>query len=259
MGTRILSLAAEAEDLAIVAAVERADHPGLGKDAGTLLLGKTLGVPLTPRLEVEADCLVDFSHPSATVPRLAECRRTKTAIVVGTTGLDPGVERAAEEASREIPVLLSTNMSLGVHLLLALAEEAARRLGPEFDVEVIEVHHRQKKDSPSGTALTIARTLAQAMGVDLEKAAAHGRKGNVGPRPVSEIGIHAVRGGDVVGEHTVLFAGEGERIELVHKASSRDTFARGALRAARFLAGRPPGRYTMANVLSWNVNRHSGS
>ncbi len=226
VGRRIVDLARGAGDIEVVAEIGRSGS-----------------------LDRKVDCLIDFSVPAGTRRRIEECRRLGVPIVVGTTGLDADLRGAIDAAARETAVLVAANTSVGVNLLLRLVAEAARALGPGFDIEVIEGHHRAKRDSPSGTALEIVKALCAATGLDPTKDLVHGRSGDVGPRPASQIGVHAVRGGDIVGEHTVLFAGDGERVEIVHKASSRDTFARGALRAARFLAGKPPGRYTMAHVI----------
>ena len=209
-----------------------------------------------------ADVLVDFSAPAFTVQLLERYftarqleadrgRGTGTALVVGTTGLGPDAEGLLDLAARYVPVLTAANFSVGVNLLLALAERAAATLGREFDVEIVEAHHRRKEDAPSGTALALGKAVADGRGVELDEVRRDGRSGWPGARPAGEIGFHAVRGGDVIGEHHVLFLSDMERVELVHRASDRGLFAAGALRAARWVSGRPPGRYTMRDVLDF--------
>ena len=249
MGQRVIALIAAAPDMELVAAMDRADHPDMGKDAGLLARVAELGVPLSAGLTGEPDVAIDFSVPAATLTLARDCARLGVPLLIGTTGLPAEVRAEIEDkvASR-IPVLLAANMSLGVNLLLRLVEVAARAL-PGYDVEVIEAHHRRKKDAPSGTAKELANRLLKALGRD-EEALIYGREGIVGARTSEEIAVHAVRGGDIVGDHTVLFAGEGERIELTHRASNRDVFAQGALRAARFLVQQEPGLYSMEDVLA---------
>lgn len=196
-----------------------------------------------------SDVVIDFSGPAATGNVLAACRAMRRPLVLGTTGHDAAGRAAVESAAREIAIVFAANFSVGVNALFWLTRQAARILGPTFDLEIIEVHHRLKKDAPSGTARHLAEILAEARNLDYGADARHGREGLVGVRTAGEIGVHAVRGGDVVGEHTVLFADLGERVELVHRASSRETFAAGALRAAAWLAGRPPALYDMEDVL----------
>ena len=196
-----------------------------------------------------SDVVIDFSGPAATGDVLAACRAAHCPLVLGTTGHDAAGRAAVESAAREIPVVFAANFSVGVNALFWLTRQAARILGPTFDLEVIEVHHRLKKDAPSGTARRLAEILAEARGLEYGDDTRHGRAGLVGARTAGEIGVHAVRGGDVVGEHTVLFADVGERVELVHRASSRETFAAGALRAAGWLVGRAPALYDMEDVL----------
>ena len=193
--------------------------------------------------------VVDFSSPAFTRDLLAACRVARKSIVIGTTGHSPEERAEIMEAAKEIPIVFAANFSVGVNTLFWLTRQAARILGPGFDLEVVELHHRLKKDAPSGTARRLAEILAEVRDLTYEHDTRHGRHGLVGERASTEIGIHAVRGGDVVGEHTVLFAGGGERVELVHRASSRETFAVGALRAAAWLRGQPPGLYDMEDVL----------
>jgi 4-hydroxy-tetrahydrodipicolinate reductase len=196
-----------------------------------------------------ADVVIDVTTPAATMAVARLCSENPTPLVVGTTGHNQEQIEALRLVSKRCPVLLAPNFSLGVNLLFWMAETAAAKLGKDFDVEIVELHHRLKKDAPSGTAKRLAELIAAARQLTYEKNARHGREGLVGERPVDEIGVHAVRGGDIIGEHTVLFAGLGERIELTHRASSRETFARGAIQAARWIVGRSPGLYEMRDVL----------
>jgi 4-hydroxy-tetrahydrodipicolinate reductase len=244
MGRRVLELARGREDLVVRAAIDDPDSPIVGQTVG--------GVPVTGDLASglsHADVYIDFTTPSATEAAAHAAARVPVAAVVGTTGLGDTAERALGELAAVAPVLVAANFSLGVNLLLVLAETAARALGGEFDHEIVELHHRQKRDAPSGTALALARSLAAGRGQEWKQALRTAREGDVGPRPSGEIGVVAVRGGDVIGDHTVHFLGDNERLELSHRASSRDLFAAGALRAAAWLAGKPPGRYTMRDVL----------
>lgn len=195
------------------------------------------------------EVVIDFSGAPALVPLLGACRASGKPLVIGTTGHTAEQRATIQQAAGEIPIVFAANFSVGVNTLFWLTRQAAQILGPDFDLEIIEVHHRLKKDAPSGTARRLAEILAEARGLDYETDARHGREGIVGARGAREIGVHAVRGGDVVGEHTVVFADVGERVELVHKASSRETFALGALRSAAWLRGRPPGLYDMEDVL----------
>ncbi len=209
--------------------------------------GAASDLTLVEALE-QAAVVVDFTSPDGTRHFAKECAARGIALVVGTTGLDADGDRALTTAASKIAIVQSANMSLGVNLLARLVAEATRALGDRYDVELVELHHRAKKDAPSGTALLLANAVAHARGVVLEEYRRDGRKG-VSPREPGDIGLHALRGGDVVGDHTVHFLGPGERIELVHRASSRETFAHGALEAARWLASRAPGRYDMRHVL----------
>lgn len=251
MGRHVLELVLSSSDLHLVGTLESGRHPELGTDAGSLV-GRPTGVRLTADVRTAlngADVVVDFSAPGATAGVLRAAADGGTACVVGTTGLTPDAKLALDDAVRKVPVVAAPNMSAGVQVLGYLLREAIRLLGPGFDVEIIEAHHSQKVDAPSGTALRFAELAAQAMDVPLQEAVQNGRHGAAGPRARGEIGVHAVRGGDIVGDHTILLAGQGERIELVHRASSRMVFAAGALRAARWVVGKPPGRYSMADVL----------
>ena len=240
--------------LELVAAVDRAGAPLLGQDAGVAAgvpaLGVVLGADLAAGLAARPDVAVDFSSPSATAATAAQVAAAGVPWVVGTTGLGAAEQAAVAQAARKIPVVLSANMSLGVNLLYALVAQAARTLaGLRYDCEIVERHHRRKKDSPSGTALYLGEAAAQGFGWNLQDVAVDGRTGIPGERPEKEIGFHAVRGGDIVGDHTVLFAADGECIELSHRATSRDTLALGALRAAAWLPGRAPALYGMRDVL----------
>lgn len=195
------------------------------------------------------EVVIDFSSASAIEAILRNCCQTGTPLVIGTTGHTAAQRTLIGEAAKEIPIVFAANFSVGVNTLFWLTRQAAQILGPDFDLEIVEVHHRLKKDAPSGTARRLAEILAEARGLDCDADARYGREGIIGARGAREIGVHAVRGGDVVGEHTVLFADVGERVELTHRASSRETFALGALRAAAWLRGRPPGLYDMEDVL----------
>lgn len=253
MGKRIIALAAADPDVTVMGAIDKADHPCLGEDAGFQAGARSLGVPVTANLgEACRDCdvIVDFSYHEASLAHAATAARMKKPIVIGTTGMSKAEMRRIQDAAREVACLVSPNMSVGVNMLFRLAGEVAQALGEEYDVEIVEAHHRHKKDAPSGTAKRLAESVAAARGRELECCAVYGREGETGERPRGQIGIHAVRQGDIVGEHTVSFAAPGERIELVHRAHSRDTFAFGALRAAKWIVGMPPGMYDMKDVLA---------
>jgi 4-hydroxy-tetrahydrodipicolinate reductase len=251
MGRRVIALMREFQGCELVAALERPGHPDLGKDAGILAGLEPNGVQLSASMSGDPDALIDFSSPDAAVERATECAERGVAVVVGTTGLSS--EQMAEMKERvapHVPVLIAPNMSLGVNLLFRLVEDVARALGEGYDVEIVEAHHRRKKDAPSGTAMELARRICKALKRDPNAALSYGRQGLAGPRKAAEIGVHAVRGGDIVGDHMVMFAADGERIELTHRATSRDVFARGAIRAAIFVTGQRPGMYSMQDVLA---------
>lgn len=240
-------------ELVLCGAADRDGHPGIGQDSGRWAGGSENGVCLSASLADaarHADVIIDFSFHSVTAgsaPHIADWRK---AWVIGTTGLSDVEQAAITEAARVIPVVMAPNMSLGVNLLLSLVEQAARALkGQGYDIEVIERHHNLKKDAPSGTALALGAAAAAGYDLDLKEAARHGRAGISGERTSEEIGFHAVRAGDFIGDHTVLFATQGESVELSHRATNRDTFAVGALRAAAWVVGRPAGLYSMADVL----------
>ncbi len=252
MGRALVQAVSDAEGVMLTVASESPQSHALGVDAGELAgvghLGVTIDADLGLRQDL-FDILIDFTTPAATLDHLALCRQAGRGMVIGTTGLDVQQRSDVFAASGDIPIVLAPNMSVGVNLCFKLLDIAARVLGDEVDVEIFEAHHRHKVDAPSGTALRMGEVIAGALGRDLEQVAVYGREGHVGPRKRTTIGFATVRAGDVVGEHSVWFAGEGERIEIAHKASSRMTFARGATRAARWLAGRPPGLYDMQDVL----------
>ena len=251
MGTRLIQLIHADPNLRLGAALERAGHPHLGDDAGALSGVGTVGVPLAVALDpsVRLDAMIDFSLPTGTLALLDSCQGGKVPLVIGTTGFDREQKARIESAAQAIPLLMSANFSKAVNLLIKLAGEAARVLGRDADVEIVERHHHFKKDAPSGTALRLAEVIGHEIGVRPAQYT-HGREGVVGDRPRNEIGIHALRTGDNPGEHTVVFGLMGECLELSHRALNRDGFARGALDAARFLAGKPPRLYTMADLLA---------
>lgn len=249
MGKRIVQLAHEDASLRVVAALDSAKHPDCGKDVGDLCGLGTLGLPVTPTLgAVAVDAIIDFSMPEGTMAVLKTAVDRRIPLVVATTGFSPEERREVEAAAHQTAILLAPNMSLVVNVLFKLVREAAAALKEKgFDAEIVERHHRFKKDSPSGTALQFAKEIQQVWGDDF--AIVHGREGLVGERPAKEIGMHALRAGDNVGEHTIVFSTLGETMELVHKGHTRDAYVRGALAAAKFLAGKPAGRYAMTDVL----------
>lgn len=254
--TRILA-SGSIPGLALAAAVDRPDSPLVGQDAGTAAGAKALGIRVTgvlaAGLAAQPDVAVDFSFHAATAAAAPKIAAAGLPWIIGTTGLDDAEKAAIAKAAKKIPVVLASNMSLGVNLLFALVEQAARVLrGQRYDCEIIERHHRRKKDAPSGTALFLGEAAAKGFGWNLKETAVDGRSGLPGERPEKEIGFHAVRGGDIVGDHTVLFAADGECLELSHRATSRDTLALGALRAAAWIPGRAPGLYGMRDVLGLN-------
>ncbi len=247
MGRRLVALASADPQLQLAAALEAPGHDRLGQDAGTLAGCGLLGVRLAECLEVPVDVVIDFSTAEAVGQILEVCRQRCIALVLATTGLDQAQQEALREAAAQIPLLHSPNMSLAVNLTMRLAQETARALKEhDADVEILERHHRFKEDAPSGTALKFGQLIAQVMGQTRQT---HGRHGRPGARPHDEIGYHAIRAGDHPGEHVIIFAMPGETIELAVRASSRDCYATGALAAAKFLCGKPPGLYSMADVL----------
>lgn len=252
MGRTLIKAVTQAPGLAISVASEQSGSSLLGADAGELAGVGPLGVEVRPDLEpvlAGFDVLIDFTAPTATLHHLDLCRRAGNRAVIGTTGLD-AVQRAdIAAAGGDIGVVFAPNMSVGVNLCLKLLDVAARVLGDEVDIEIVEAHHRHKVDAPSGTAIRMGEVVANALGRNLEEVAVYGREGHTGARDRKTIGFETIRAGDVVGEHTVWFAAEGERVEIAHKASSRMTFASGAVRAARWVAGRERGLYDMQDVL----------
>jgi len=256
MGRALVRAVSERSDLCLLRAWERPGHPSAGHDAGTLAGIEALGVSLFAGEGIDlAGCqvVIDFTAAAATAALAPQAAQAGSALVVGTTGLAPAQLEVLRACSRRVPVVYATNFSVGVNILWKLARLSAAALGEAFDVEIIEAHHNQKKDSPSGTAVTLFEEVCRGRGLDPATAARHGRQGLVGARTRTEVGLHAVRGGDIVGDHTVLFAGPGERLELKHQAHTRDALARGAARAAAWIAGRPAGWYGVADVLGLNI------
>ena len=252
MGKILIEAVGQAEGAKLTAAVDRPDSSLIGADAGELAAQGKIGVTLAGDLNAvldQFDVLIDFTHPSVTLKNLEICRRAGKAMVIGTTGFSPEERQQLEAAAQEIPIVFAANYSVGVNLCLKLLDTAARVLGDEVDIEIIEAHHRHKVDAPSGTALRMGEVVANALGRDLQKVAVYGREGQTGARERETIGFATVRAGDVVGDHTVLFAADGERVEITHKASSRMTFAKGAVRSALWLDGRAAGLYDMQDVL----------
>ena len=251
MGRMLIEAVGTADDMQLAGAIDVAQAPAIGQDASAFL-GHPSGVPIESDLRrglAQAQVLIDFTRPEGTLAHLAVCREIGIGAVIGTTGFSAAQKALIAEHAQHIAVMLAPNMSVGVNVVLKLLDMAARALNEGYDIEIIEAHHRHKVDAPSGTALQLGEVVAAALGRDLRQCAVYGREGVTGERDPSTIGFATVRGGDIVGDHTVLFAGTGERIEITHKASSRATFAQGALRAARFLVGRTPGLYDMNDVL----------
>jgi 4-hydroxy-tetrahydrodipicolinate reductase len=230
---------------------EHPGHPAIGKDAGVRAGGEPIGVTIAEGLPApgSADVWIDFTVATATESIAAAAVKAGAALVVGTTGVGATARAALDAAAQRIPLVFSANYSVGVNVMLALVADATRALGPDYDLEIVEAHHKAKRDAPSGTALRLAEALAEASGRTLAADARYERHGDVGPRTAREIGLQAIRGGDVVGDHTVFFLGTGDRLEITHRASTRDTFAVGAVRAALWVAGRRPGLYDMRAVL----------
>jgi 4-hydroxy-tetrahydrodipicolinate reductase len=252
MGRVLLRLAATTPGFALAGGSERPGAAELGRDLGSLAGVDDLGLALTddPKpVFAAAAAVLDFTTPAATLAHAALAAATGKALIIGTTGIDAAGEAKLAEAAKRAPIVYAGNMSLGVNLLAELVTQVARALDPAWDIEIIEMHHRHKVDAPSGTALLLGRAAAAGRGAKLEEVADRGRDGITGARRSGTIGFAALRGGDVVGEHSVIFATDSERIELTHKATSREIFARGALRAARWAAGRKPGLYAMKDVL----------
>jgi 4-hydroxy-tetrahydrodipicolinate reductase len=251
MGKRILSLAIDAGQFDIIGAVERQEHPDIGKDAGLVAAAETINVKIDSAYPVGANMMIDFSQPAAADKTIDYCLKNTVALVLGTTGLSNEQHRKIKAASAKIPLIYATNMSVGMNVLFALAGKVASMLGDEYDTEIIEQHHRFKKDAPSGSALTLAENICKATGKKFPDCITCGRSGKDALREESSIGVHAVRAGDITGKHDVIFSTLGETVTLSHAAHSRDTFARGALRAARWLVGKKPGLYSMTDVLGF--------
>ncbi len=253
MGRAILDSLYHEEDLTLGAALEKKGHPAVGRDAGELIGVGKWKVSITDQIKkavAAGDVVIDFSAPQTSLALLQEATAKKKPMVIGTTGFLSDGDQKISKAAEKIPIVLSPNMSIGVNLLFKLLAEAAEALGEAYDIEVVEMHHRQKKDAPSGTALRMGEVLAQARKKALSEVGRFTRQGNIGARPSGEIGIQTLRGGDVVGDHTVIFAGPGERVEMTHRAQSRNNFARGALLAAQWVVRQPPGLYDMMDVLN---------
>jgi 4-hydroxy-tetrahydrodipicolinate reductase len=252
MGSRIVALSLDHSQLQLAAAFERKGHAGAGKDIGLLTGGGECSVFLADNVETvidKGDVLIDFTIPASTLNNIRIAASKKKAMVIGTTGLTAAEIETIKKYTAEIPVVFAPNMSVGVNVLLKVLKDVSRVLGDDYDIEIVEAHHRMKKDAPSGTALKMAQVIAEAVGRDLNDVGVYARKGLIGERTQKEIGIQTIRAGDIVGDHTVIFGGLGERIEITHKASSRDTFARGALRAALWVSNKKPGLYDMQDVL----------
>jgi len=252
MGRMLAVEVAASEGCRLAGGTEAPGHPALGTDIGSLAGIGEIGVHLgadAGALFAASDAVLDFTTPAASVVNAGLAAEAGTALVIGTTGLDEAQAAAVRRAAERAPIVWAPNMSLATNLLFALTERVAAALDADYDIEIVEAHHRHKVDAPSGTALALGAAAARGRGVDLETRSVRGRDGASGPRRRGDIGFAALRGGNITGEHTVLFAGEGERLELTHRASSRRIYARGAIRAARWLADRPPGLYAMNDVL----------
>ncbi|MGB2816540.1 MAG: 4-hydroxy-tetrahydrodipicolinate reductase [Burkholderiaceae bacterium] len=250
MGRMLIEAALAEPGTTVGAALDRADSPEIGRDCAEFL-GRATGARVTSDLAAIAGCdvLIDFTRPEATLAHLDACAASGVNIVIGTTGFDDAGKAAIRRASEKIAVLFSPNMSVGVNATFKLLDMAAKMLSPGYDIEIVEAHHRHKVDAPSGTALKMGETIAAALGKKLPDIAVYAREGHTGERAEGTIGFAAVRGGDIVGDHTVLFAGTGERIEITHRSSSRMTYAAGSMRASRFLLGRKQGLFDMFDVL----------
>jgi 4-hydroxy-tetrahydrodipicolinate reductase len=251
MGQMLIDAIRGADDCRLSGALDIASSSAIGKDAGSLS-GQPTGVLITADLRAglaDSQVLIDFTRPEGTLEHLKVCRELGVALVIGTTGFTEAQKAVIAEASKDIAIMMAPNMSVGVNVTLKLLEMAAKALSTGYDIEIIEAHHRHKVDAPSGTALKMGEVIADALGRDLKDCAVYAREGVTGERDPSSIGFATIRGGDIVGDHTVLFAGTGERIEISHKSSSRATYAQGSLRAVRFLAGQKAGLFDMFDVL----------
>ena len=251
MGRTLIEAVLASQDLKLAAALEVAGSPQLGKDAGEAV-GAVSGVAISADFAAgiaAADCLIDFTRPEGSLQHLDACLKAGTSMVIGTTGFSAEGRARIADAAQRISIVFAPNMAVGVNASFKLAEVAAKILGDAYDVEIVEAHHRHKVDAPSGTALKLGEVVASALGRDLKSCAVYGREGDTGERDAKSIGFHAIRGGDIVGEHTVIFAGSGERVEVTVRSQSRMTYAVGALRAARFLQAKASGLYDMQDVL----------
>ena len=252
MGQRVIAMIQADAQFTLAGAVTRSQHPTVGRDVGEVVGGGAAGVKITADvapLLAQADVAIDFSVPEAAVDYLKAASDLGKAIVIGTTGFTAAEHDEIQRLSQRAPCFLAPNMSVGVHVMYQALRQLVTLLGPDYDIEILEAHHRTKVDAPSGTALRMASIAAEARRTNLDDVAVYGRQGRVGQRPDSAIGVQAVRAGDIVGEHTVLFGGVGERIELIHRSQSRDTFARGAVRAAAWIVRQHPGLYGMDDLL----------
>jgi 4-hydroxy-tetrahydrodipicolinate reductase len=250
MGSRVIHIIHETPSIVLYRAIERPDHPSLGRDIGEVIgLGK-MDILLEGDLKKGGgDVVINFTNPKASIESLEFAKEKGLAVVIGTTGLSPEQMERARDLSKSVRCVFSPNMSVGVNVMFRIVQEVAQIMGPEYDIEIFEAHPRLKKDSPSGTAVRLGELIAQAIGRDFGKVGVYGRKGMVGERTREEIGMQVIRAGDIVGEHTVLFGGIGERLEIIHRAHSRDNFARGAIRAALWVVNQPNGLYDMQEVL----------
>jgi len=250
MGGRIIHIIHETPSISLYRAVERPDHPSIGKDIGEVIgLGK-MNIPLEGGLgKAGGDVIINFTNSKSSIESLEFAKEAGLAIVIGTTGLNPEQMERMKGLAKSVRCVFSPNMSVGVNVMFKVVQEVAQTLGPDYDIEIFEAHHRLKKDSPSGTAAKLGELVAKAVGRDFGKVGVYGRKGMVGERTREEIGMQVIRAGDIVGEHTVLFGGIGERLEIIHRAHSRDNFARGAIRAALWVVNQPNGLYDMQDVL----------
>jgi len=250
MGGRLIHLLKETSSIKLSGAIERPDHPSIGKDIGEVVgLGKVSVLLEGSLKKAEGDVVINFSNPQASIESLEFAKEAGLAIVIGTTGLSSEQMNRVKELSKSVRCVFAPNMSVGVNVMFRVVQEVAQILGPEYDIEILEAHHHLKKDSPSGTAVKLGELISNAIGRDFGKVGVYGRKGMVGERTKEEIGMQVIRAGDIVGEHTVLFGGVGERLEIIHRAHSRDNFARGALRAALWVVNQPNGLYDMQDVL----------
>jgi 4-hydroxy-tetrahydrodipicolinate reductase len=252
MGGRILSAIHETGDIHLCGAVERSDHPALGRDVGEVAAMDKWNIPIGGSLRdviSSGDVILDFTNAEASLKNLEVAAGSGKAAVIGSTGFSPRQVEEAREMARKVPCVLSPNMSVGVNVMFKVVADLAKTLGDDYDIEVIEAHHRMKKDAPSGTAMKLGQVLAEAVDRNFAEVGVFARKGIIGERKRKEIGMQTIRAGDIIGEHTVIFGGLGERLEVTHRAHSRDNFARGAVRAARWVVGQKPGLYDMQDVL----------